>query len=197
MEAGLHSKKGIFVTVERYKVVNGVQVIEIRVNEVQQLFDSRDPAPFRERDLDENFIQYLEAYVDELLVRRPLKIQIYIAKENDAVSAQVIRDAIHEYFKYQIQIRRGQFAKVLRTAQLFLLIGACILIICLGLAQFTKRIDNEMIRTTLREGMLIFGWVSMWKPLELILFDWYPIYDRIRIYGRLVKAQIEIIFDRE
>lgn len=183
------------MTTERYKVVGGVQIIEIRVNDVQQLFDSRDPAPFRVRDLDENFTQYLEAYLDELNIRKPFKVQIDIANSSVGVGAQEIRDAIHEYFQYQIQIKYGQFSKVLRTAQLFLFIGLFILFLCLGLAQWIKQIESEMISTTMREGVVIFGWVSMWKPLELLLFDWYPIYDRIRIYKQLVRAEIEIIFE--
>lgn len=183
------------MTSERYKVVGGVQIIEIRVSEVQRLFDSRDPAPFRERDLDETFTQYLEAYIDELSVRRPLRLQIYITHKSAEVGPQVIRDAIHEYFKYQIQIKQGQFSKVLRTAQLFLLIGLVILCLCLGLSELVKKISSEIISTTMREGIVIFGWVSMWKPLELLLFDWYPIYDRIRIYKRLVNAEIEVIFE--
>jgi hypothetical protein len=183
------------VTIERYKVVSGVQIIEIRVSDVQRLFDSRDPAPFRERDLDDNFTQYLEAYLDELSVYRPLKLQIYITHKSSEVGAQVIKSAIHEYFKYQIQIKQGQFAKVFRTAQLFLFIGLVILCLCLGMSQLIKKIDSELVSTTLREGVVIFGWVSMWKPFELILFDWYPIYDRIRIYRRLVQADIQVIFE--
>ncbi|WP_374074650.1 hypothetical protein [Bdellovibrio bacteriovorus] len=183
------------MTTERYKVVGGVQIIEIRVNDIQQLFDFRDPAPFRERDLDENFTHYLEAYLDELSVHRPFKIQIDIARPRGDVTEQVIRDAIHEYFLYQIQIKQGQFSKNIRAAQLFLFIGLFILAVCLGLAQLIKQIESEIVSTTLREGVVIFGWVSMWKPLELLLFDWYPIYDRIRIYKRLVSAEVEVIFE--
>lgn len=185
------------MTTERYQVIGGVQIIEIRVSEVQQLFDSRDPAPFRKRDLDENFTHYLEAYLDELSIRRPFKIKIDIENPVKDVDTQMIQEAIHEYFRYQIQIKRGQFTKTLRTAQLFLLIGLFILFLCLGLAQWVKRIESDMISTTLREGVVIFGWVSMWKPLELLLFDWYPIYDRIRIYKRLVSAEIEVIFEAD
>ncbi|MEK2646216.1 hypothetical protein [Bdellovibrio sp. BCCA] len=183
------------MTTERYRIVEGLQIIEIRVNEAKQLFDLRDPAPFREKDLDENFTGYLEAYLDEVSTRHPLKIQIYITKSSQHIKGSVIKEAIHDYFKYQILIKRGQLSKNMKTAQLFLVIGISILFICLGFAQWILKENLATIGTTLREGVVIFGWVSMWKPLELLLFDWYPIYDRIRVYRRLSEAEIDVIFE--
>jgi hypothetical protein len=26
-----------------------------------------------------------------------------------------------------------------------------------------------------REGLLIGGWVAMWRPIEVFLYDWWPI----------------------
>lgn len=185
------------MTTERYRTVNGLQIIEIRVNEAKQLFDLRDPAPFREKDLDENFTGYLEAYLDEVSTRRPLKIQVYIEKPSQYIKEKIIQEAIHDYFKYQIVIKRGQLSKNMKTAQLFLLIGISVLFTCLGIAQWLLKENLPTVGSTLREGVIIFGWVSMWKPLELLLFDWYPIYDRIRVYRRLSEAKIDVIFDNK
>jgi len=185
------------MTTERYKVIGGQQIIEIKVNEAQQLFDMRDPAPFREKDLDDNFRGYLEAYLDEISTRYPLKIRIYITKRSAKISKAVIEQAVHDYFKYQIEIKQGQLRKNLKTAQLFLGIGISILFGCLGLAQWVRDVKFAVFGTTLREGVVIFGWVSMWKPLELLMFDWYPIYDRIRLYRRVVEAEIQVEFGVE
>lgn len=27
----------------------------------------------------------------------------------------------------------------------------------------------------IRESFIIFSWVALWRPLELLLYDWYPI----------------------
>ncbi|HEX7676018.1 MAG TPA: hypothetical protein VF412_17710 [Bdellovibrio sp.] len=181
------------MTSERYKVENGLQIIEIKISETDQLFDLRDPAPFREKDLDENFTRYLEGSLDELSLRRPIKIQIYIEKTKGQLPPQIIKEAIHEYFEYQTMMKQAQLTKHMKMAQLFLVIGISILSICLGIAHWIRSFDSEIIVTTLREGVVIFGWVSMWKPIELILFDWYPIWDRIRAYRRLAKAEVEIL----
>ena len=35
------------------------------------------------------------------------------------------------------------------------------------------------------EGLLILGWVAMWKPLELLLYDWWPGLRKKRTYDFL------------
>lgn len=185
------------MTTERYKIIGGVQIIEIRVHDVQQLFDARDPSPFRERDLDDHFSEYLEACVDEVYIKHPLRIQIDIAQSEANLSKDVIRSAIRDYFTYQIQIKKVQFKKMFRNAQLFLAIGLFLLFVFLMVARYMPETDITVLGKTLREGVVIFGWVSLWRPLELLLFDWYPIYDRIRVYRRLEKADIDLIFESQ
>lgn len=178
---------------DRYKVVNGVQMVEVRVRDLHQLFDYRDPAPFRQRDLDEDFTRYLESYLDEISPNRPIRIQIYIDTSHDEVTPAIIKDSIHDYFLYQIQIKRGQLAKTYRTAQIFLVIGLVLIAACLGIAHALSTVTDSPVISAVREGFIIFGWVSLWRPIDLLLFDWYPIYDRIRIYRRLATAELDII----
>jgi len=177
---------------QRYKVVNGKETIQIRVNSPLQLFDSRDPAPFRDRDLDDDFTDYLISCADEVPNRAPLHIEIIIAKPQPDIKSEAIIEAIENYFQYQIELKKTQFSKMLRMARLFLIVGMVVLAFCLGLSQLTKHIPNEIFSTTFREGIVIFGWVSMWKPLELLLFDWYPIYDRIQLLKRILTAEIQV-----
>ncbi|MBO9667587.1 MAG: hypothetical protein J7501_12330, partial [Bdellovibrio sp.] len=185
------------MTIERYKVIQGIQIIEVRVNDVQQLFDYRDPAPFRIRDLDENFSRYLESYLDEISPGQPIKLKIYITKPSEQPSSGELRESIHGFFEYRIQTKRAELSKNRRMAEIFLGIGLAITCLCLALAQGLRYVEPGIIGTTVREGIVIFGWVALWRPLELLLFEWYPIYDRIRIYRRLVSAEIEIILGME
>ena len=57
--------------------------------------------------------------------------------------------------------------------------------------------DNEAYQNFLKEGLIIMGWVAMWKPLELILFDWWPLYDKMRVFKKIINASVEIICKRE
>ncbi|MGE5087277.1 MAG: hypothetical protein ACM3MG_13305, partial [Bacillota bacterium] len=104
--------------------------------------------------------------------------------------------AVQGYFKYEIELKRLEFTRTLRMARLFLIIGLITLLLCLFVANLLRVIESDFIRTTLREGVVIFGWVSLWKPLELFLFDWYPIYDQIRLYKKISEAPISVVFQQ-
>ena len=41
------------------------------------------------------------------------------------------------------------------------------------------------------ESFLILGWVANWRPLEIFLYDWWPIARRRDLYLRLSEAVVE------
>jgi hypothetical protein len=44
----------------------------------------------------------------------------------------------------------------------------------------------------LRESILIGGWVAMWRPLEIFLYDWWPIRADVRLYERLSAMPVRV-----
>lgn len=179
----------------RYKHVEGKRWIEVRVKSPQQLFDARDPAPFRERDLDDDFVEYIVSSAKEFSLSSSLKIVIYIEdNETRDLSKEAIREAIRDYFAYQSELRKNDLTRFLKRAQLFFVIGLFVLASCLGLAQSLTIPTPPGAIGILREGMVIFGWVSIWKPIELILFDWYPLFETLRFHKKLLGTEIDIRF---
>ncbi|MBC7467041.1 MAG: hypothetical protein H7256_13715 [Bdellovibrio sp.] len=180
----------------RYRHSQGKRLIEVRIKNTQQLFDSRDPAPFRERDLDDDFIEYVLSSVRELSISTPVKIIIYIEEPETAdLPIDSIREGIRSYFSYQIELQRSELKSFMRRAQLFLVIGLVVLALCIGVAQTLVLPNPPGLTGILREGIVIFGWVSIWKPIEFILFDWYPLYEKIRFYKKMLVMEIEIKFN--
>lgn len=179
----------------RYKHSEGKRWIEVRVKNTQQLFDARDPAPFRERDLDDDFVEYIVSSAKEFLLTTPLKIVIYIEEiENKDLPKDSIREAIHSYLSYQIDLQRTELRSFIRRTEYFLVIGVLILILCLTIAQNLSNETQVGPVSILREGVVIFGWVSIWKPIELVLFDWYPLYEKLKFYRKLLDTEVDIRF---
>jgi hypothetical protein len=179
----------------RYRHSGGKRCIEVRVKSAQQLFDARDPAPFRERDLDDDFVEYLYSAIQEFSLSIPIKIVIYVEEsESQDLPKDSIRDAISSFLSYKIDLQSGELRTFIRRAQIFLVIGLIVLGSCIGLAQSLTIPNPPGALGVLREGIVIFGWVSIWKPIELVLFDWYPIYEKVRAYRKLRGSEIEISF---
>ncbi len=93
---------------ERYRVEDGKTCIDLNVRHSRQLFDGRDPAPFRERDLDEDVVDYLMAAAQEIPWKQPLRIVVTISEEPEPrLAADVIAEAVREHFLHEReQIRR-------------------------------------------------------------------------------------------
>jgi hypothetical protein len=179
----------------RYKHAEGKPWIEIRIKNSQQLFDIRDPAPFRERDLDEDFVEYILSAVREFSHSTPLKVVIYVGEaETKELPKASIREAIHSYFSYKTDLQSGELKTFIKRSQVFLIIGLVVLGACIGLEQSLTIPNPPGAIGVLREGIVIFGWVSIWKPIELILYDWYPLFEKLRFYKKVLGTEIDIRF---
>ena len=49
----------------------------------------------------------------------------------------------------------------------------------------------------LRESLVIGGWVAMWRPLEIFLYDWWPIRAEARLYDRLGAMPVRVSYEAE
>ncbi len=183
-------------TSARYRVEDGRSCIDLKVRQSRQLFDGRDPAPFRERDLDAEAVAYLLAAAMEIPRGQPLTIVVTISDEPEPrLAIDVILEAVQGHFLHEsAQIERRLRAHV-RRGQMILGVGLTVLVACLTLAEFTHAWPPGHLRELVREGLVITGWVAMWRPLEALLYDWWPLIDERRQVRRLREALVAIRYE--
>jgi hypothetical protein len=44
-----------------------------------------------------------------------------------------------------------------------------------------------------RESLTIAGWVGMWRPMEMYLYDWWPVLRRARVFRKLSAMPVEVV----
>ncbi len=177
------------------RVEDGRTCIDIRIRHSRQLFDNRDPAPFRERDLDEDAVEYLLGAAQEIPRQEPLKIVVAIAEAQDPlVPDQVLTEAVQSHFAHQREQIDRRLVDYVRRARLFLGVGLTALVVFLSLAGLTASLTPGPWREILREGLVITGWVAMWRPLEVLLYDWWPHLRRKRTYDNLSRMRVEVLY---
>jgi hypothetical protein len=64
--------------------------------------------------------------------------------------------------------------------------------LCLASAGLLRGTGEQTMRDVAREGLTIVGWVAMWRPLEIYLYDWWPVLRRSRIFEKLGEMKVEI-----
>ena len=182
----------------RYRVEGGRSCIDLKVRHSSQLFDGRDPAPFRERDLDEDAVGYLLAAAQEIPRKQPLTIVVTISEEPEPrLAPDVIVEAVRGHFRDGLEQIERRLREHVRRGQMFLGVGLTALVVLLTLAELTVSLPQGPLREILREGLVITGWVAMWRPLETLLYDWWPIVDERRLLTRLLEASVSIRYDAE
>lgn len=182
----------------RYRVEDGRSCIDIKVRHSRQLFDGRDPAPLRARDLDDDAVEYLLAAAQEIPRTQPLKIVVTISEEPEPrLAPDAIVEAVRGHFIYGREQLERRLREHVRRGQMILGVGLTVLVVFLTLAELTVSLPSGHVREVLREGLVITGWVAMWRPLEVLLYDWWPMVDERRHITRMLNAPVSICYDGE
>lgn len=170
------------------------RLIEVRVVELRQLFNAIDPSPFHERDLDPRAEEFIVDWARDLPSDAPWAILVHLeraAGRDD--EAAVLREAIHEYFGQQAVRARRRLRELFRRGRLSLLIALVFLGASIAIGDaIASRLDGSRLAGVVREGFLIGGWVAMWRPLEVFLYDWWPIRAEERLLRRLSAIPVRI-----
>ena len=177
----------------RYRVIGGVPSIELKLRSPRQLFDERDPAPFRERDLDDDAARYIISSFRELKDQHDVKVQLYFESlgefENNPVD---IGRALHSFFRYEADMKRKDLGTIFHQGIISLAIGLVFLLLCTWFAYGLESPHPRFWESLVHEGLFITGWVSMWKPISIFLHDWWPIADEVRTLSRLAQVEVEV-----
>ncbi len=173
--------------------VTGGQSIQLRLREMSQLFNSLDPSPFNEQDLDRDAEEFIVSWARELPRRRPLHLILHLEKPLPAgKDAASVADAVRNYFTYRAEISRLELRRFLEQGRTSLLIGVSFLSACLLLGRLIGPRDTEAAWSIAREGLTIAGWVAMWRPMEIYLYDWWPLQRRNVLLRRLGRMKIDV-----
>jgi hypothetical protein len=173
------------------------QVIEVRVAELRQLFNAIDPSPFRQRDLDPRAEQFIVDWASDLPADTPWALLVHLDRPpGRADEATALREAIHEYFAQRVVASRRRLRGLFRRGRISLGIALAFLTASIGIGDAVAvYVGGSRLGEVIREGLLIGGWVAMWRPLEVFLYDWWPIRADGRLLQRLSTMPVRIRYE--
>jgi hypothetical protein len=168
--------------------------IEVRIHEIGQIFNSLDPSPFTERDLDDDAETYIVGWAREVDVQGPFRIIVHLpTSEANKARERDLASAVGNYFDYRAGMLERDLSDLFRVGWRSLAIGIAVLAVCIGLSQIVRAVLPEWAPAQLlAEGIMIFGWVANWRPAEIFLYDVWAARRRLDLYRRLAEAQVEL-----
>jgi hypothetical protein len=170
-------------------------VLELRIGELRQLFNAMDPAPFRERDLDPNAETYIVEWARETRAGQPLRLVVHLGREAAPAGAEaMVRDAVDGYFRQRAQSTWRELRQLFRVGRISLLIGIAFLAGAIVIGEFIAGlVAKESYSGIIKESFVIGGWVALWRPLEIFLYDWWPIRAQARLFERLGAMDVRVL----
>jgi hypothetical protein len=165
--------------------------VELRLDRISRLYNSLDPSPFNEKDLDAAADEYIVGAAEDL-AGRPMRLVVRLDETELArPEAHQIGDSIRHHFALREQSERRQLRQILHRGRVSLAIGLVFLIVCLVGRQLMKPVDAGFLHIV-SEGLLILGWVAMWGPIEIFLYGWWPIARRRKLFEQLSRLEVDV-----
>jgi hypothetical protein len=173
----------------RYRVEDGESIVDIKLASVERVFDNRDPAPFRERNLDPQLVEYLVGAAEDLVSHERFRIIFWLEQPCPPGEIEVPYRAHFEYELERIdRVRRRQR----RAGWIALALAIVSIVVLVSLSELVARLIAGSIGAGLKEGLVISGWVLMWRPIEVLVYDSIPWRRARHVLRRLVAMPIEV-----
>lgn len=169
--------------------------IDLRVDDPQQLLDMLDPFPFRERGLDGEVDEYVREHALDVPPDVALTIAIHLpASEVERSLAQSLPAVFRQHFEHQAERRSHDLTGLFAQGRKALVIGLIVLGLCLLIGQsLVNLFPDSRLAGVVMEGLVILGWVANWRPMEIFLFDWWPLVQERRLSRRLAHAPVRVV----
>lgn len=168
--------------------------LELRVHELGQLFNSMDPTPFHNKALDPEAETFIETWARGVTPKGQLHLTLHLQNmPSEGTPTTLVTEAIHNHFADKADLMRRDLSDLFWQGRISLLIGLAFVAICLLAADAIGQLGAATAHTIARESLTIVGWVAMWRPMQLFLYDWWPLARRIRTYRALSRAHVKVI----
>jgi hypothetical protein len=173
---------------------DGTEWLDLHTASQRRLFNSMDPAPFRERDLDPEVALYIREWAEEQSLSARLGIKVTLTDEPvTSTDETALREALHDNFARSAAEHRRNLKALFRDGRISLVIGIGFLAVAILIAEsVASRMAAGPYAKLVQESVVIGGWVALWQPINIFLYDWWPIRRLIKLYDRLAGAAVEL-----
>lgn len=157
--------------------------IAIRLRNINQLFNSFDPSPFHEKDLDRDAEDFIVGWAREMPHNATFHLAVHLpAEEATKPEAEHIQEALAYYFDYRARMIDRDLRELFRIGRRSLAIGIVVLASCLIASQTVAPLaPNATLARIIEESFILVGWVANWRPIEIYLYDWWPLRRRAQL----------------
>jgi hypothetical protein len=173
---------------------NASGIIDIRLDRVEQMFHSLDPHAQWHRQIADQIEAFILEEARELPRRTPIRIRLFVPNPgDDPTRRQDVAHALRAHFAYRARVENANLHSLLWRGAWTLAVGLLVLAACLRIGPWIGSYTKEATGNFVDTAFQVIGWAANWRPVEIFLYDWWPLAEDRRIYRRLAGADVELL----
>ncbi len=176
---------------------HSTEVLDLYLNDINHFFQDPQIDPFLGENIGASGVNRL---IDAMNARsrRDRNIGTVAVHLPDAEIVPGLEErltaAIADYCDAQIGVASQKKREVRLAGLTALRIGLVCWAICLAISVlFEKLLADRLLGRLLGEGFIIAGWVCLWHPAELLLYEWRPHARAVKRYKQIKSMDIRLV----
>ena len=166
--------------------------VALHLESVQQIVGSKRPSRFHSKVLDEEAEEFI---LEELRIQRhPACVRLVVYLPQGEISrTRGLEEVLRKHFAFRREQARRRFAQMWGFGRRSLLLGFAVLSVMLLLVEaINQTLPAGPFASSVQEGLTILGWVALWRPAEIVLYEWRPLKRDLRLLEVLEHLRVEI-----
>lgn len=169
--------------------------IQVLVPHIGRLFNPMDPSPMRQKDLDPDVEEFIVSWGRELPRKSTPSLTVRVEEGADVADTAEVAAAIHAFFAQRADVNARRLRQLFRIGRASLAIAIVVLGASIAAGELLVWASvGSGIGRAIGGTLEIGGWVAMWRPLSIFLYDWWPIAADIRLLRRLAEMPVQVVF---
>lgn len=173
------------------KTTHRVSIVSVRVKRLGQLFNSFDPSPFWDQDLDKEAAEFIETEFRDRPRDRSWVLNI-AAADAGGYSEHDVQEAVKHYYQRSSDSIRQQTREHFRTGRMALVLGVGVFAACMIGRQLLNGLFADGMPLVLGEGLIVLGWIALWLPTEHFVYDIAPLVRERKFLHRLSQLRVRV-----
>jgi hypothetical protein len=168
--------------------------LELSITDSMQLFNSMDPAPFHARDLDPTVVEYIVDWAEEQPRQAALSLEVSLSEETlSDHDTKTLREALRESFRRRANAERRRLARLFRDGRISLLIGVAFVAVAILVSDaIASLFASQRLVQLVQDSVVIAAWVALWHPVNIFLYDWWPMRAQAKLFDRLSEMDMKL-----
>jgi hypothetical protein len=183
MKKALSTRLSIFLSVDR--------------NSVHKYYNPHDPAPLYNRQLSQEFQEYLSNSIATARRNSSVRFKLICKNESDRKFVEPVLLSIRRHYETKHSLKKLEFYMFKKKNYTLLFFSFLLVLILQGIFPLIFAQDHR-VHSGFSNALDVFSWVIMWKPIERLIFYWNPFLKDIMLLKKMETAQsIVIVNDKE